>query len=82
MANIPRRRFLNQAGMAGLAMAANGWLSHTRPQTGSTTTRVVIDPSRQIAALDRRLFGSFLDHLGRAIYTGIYEPGSKFAYSD
>jgi alpha-N-arabinofuranosidase len=42
----------------------------------------VIDPSRQIAALDRRLFGSFLEHLGRAIYTGIYEPGSKLADSN
>jgi alpha-N-arabinofuranosidase len=50
-----------------------------RAQTASATTRVVIDPSRQIATLDRRLFGSFLEHLGRAIYTGIYEPGSKLA---
>lgn len=28
---------------------------------------------------DRRLFGSFLEHLGRAIYTGVYEPGSRLA---
>jgi alpha-N-arabinofuranosidase len=83
MAHIPRRRFLNQAGMAGLAVAANGWLDRTsRAQTGSATTHVVVDPSRQIATLDRRLFGSFLEHLGRAIYTGIYEPGSKFADSN
>ena len=67
---------MNQAGLAGLAVAANGWLSRTaRPETSSGTTRVVIDPSRQIAALDRRIFGSFLEQLGRAIYTGIYEPG-------
>jgi alpha-L-arabinofuranosidase len=80
---IPRRRFLNQAGLAGLAVAANGWLSRTaRPETSSGTTRVLIDPSRQIAVLDRRIFGSFLEHLGRAIYTGIYEPGSKFADSN
>src|SRR6516165_4461028 len=83
MANIPRRRFLNQAGMAGLAVAANGWLSPAaRGQSGTATTRVVVDPSRQIAALDRRLFGSFLEQLGRAIYTGIYEPGSKLADSN
>ena len=24
---------------------------------------------------DRRLFGSFIEHLGRAVYNGIYEPG-------
>ena len=29
--------------------------------------------------LDRRLLGSFLEHLGRAVYTGVYEPGSKLA---
>jgi alpha-N-arabinofuranosidase len=29
--------------------------------------------------LDRRLLGSFLEHLGRAIYTGVYEPGSRTA---
>src|SRR5215471_8523984 len=28
-----------------------------------------------IGETDRRLFGSFIEHLGRAIYTGIYEPG-------
>ncbi len=83
MANIPRRRFLNQAGMAGLAVAASSWSGRAfRAQTAPATTRVVIDPSRQIAALDRRLFGSFLEHLGRAIYTGIYEPGSKLADSN
>ena len=83
MVNVPRRRFLNQAGMAGLAVAAQGWLGRAaRAQAGSATTRVVVDLSRQIAALDRRLFGSFLEQLGRAIYTGIYEPGSKLADSN
>jgi alpha-N-arabinofuranosidase len=28
-----------------------------------------------IGETDRRLFGSFIEHLGRAVYTGIYEPG-------
>jgi alpha-N-arabinofuranosidase len=29
--------------------------------------------------LDRNLFGSFLEHLGRAIYEGIYDPGSSLS---
>jgi alpha-N-arabinofuranosidase len=29
--------------------------------------------------MDRRLLGAFLEHLGRAIYTGVYEPDSKLA---
>ena len=27
-----------------------------------------------ISTIDRRIYGSFLEHLGRAIYEGIYEP--------
>jgi alpha-N-arabinofuranosidase len=35
-----------------------------------------------VAPLDRNLFGSFLEHLGRAIYQGIYDPGSKLSDSN
>src|SRR5690606_35973349 len=31
------------------------------------------------ATVDDRLYGAFLEHLGRAIYTGIYEPGHPSA---
>jgi alpha-N-arabinofuranosidase len=44
--------------------------------------RVTIDPDRSISTLDRNLFGSFIEHLGRAVYEGIYEPGSRFADSN
>ncbi|MBO6011481.1 MAG: alpha-N-arabinofuranosidase, partial [Oscillospiraceae bacterium] len=27
-----------------------------------------------VGEIDRRLFGSFIEHLGRAVYGGIYEP--------
>lgn len=32
-----------------------------------------------IAPIDERIYGAFLEHLGRAIYTGIYEPGHSTA---
>ena len=35
-----------------------------------------------IARIDDRLYGAFLEHLGRAIYTGIYEPGHPTADAD
>ena len=44
-----------------------------------SAARVTIDPDRSISAIDRNLFGSFIEHLGRAVYEGIYEPGSKLA---
>jgi alpha-N-arabinofuranosidase len=36
--------------------------------------KVIIDKDYQISEIDERLFGSFIEHLGRAVYTGIYEP--------
>ena len=35
-----------------------------------------------IAKIDKRLYGSFIEHLGRAVYTGIYQPGHPSADSD
>ena len=32
-----------------------------------------------IARIDDRVYSAFLEHLGRAIYTGIYEPGHPTA---
>ena len=28
-----------------------------------------------VGEIDRRIYGSFIEHLGRAVYGGIYEPG-------
>jgi alpha-L-arabinofuranosidase len=33
----------------------------------------------QISPVDPRVFGSFIEHLGRAVYGGIYEPGHPTA---
>jgi len=41
--------------------------------------KVYVDSRRTISPIDPNLFGSFLEHLGRAIYEGIYEPGSKLS---
>jgi len=35
----------------------------------------IIDKKYRIAEVDNRIYGSFIEHLGRAIYGGIYEPG-------
>ena len=36
--------------------------------------RIKLDLQRQVGEIDRRIFGSFIEHLGRAVYGGIYEP--------
>ena len=39
-------------------------------------TRIAIDPGRAIGRLDRKVFGGFVEYLGRCIYGGLYEEGS------
>ncbi|MEU7614300.1 hypothetical protein AB0A90_33740, partial [Micromonospora sp. NPDC049204] len=46
------------------------------------TARLSLDPRRRVAPVSRRLFGSFVEHLGRCVYTGIYEPGHPTADAD
>ncbi|QXT62327.1 arabinosylfuranosidase ArfA [Tessaracoccus palaemonis] len=44
-----------------------------------TTTRITVDPAFVVGPVRRRTFGSFVEHLGRCVYTGIYEPGHESA---
>jgi alpha-L-arabinofuranosidase len=39
------------------------------------SAKIVADPEFGLGAIDRRLYGSFIEHLGRAVYSGIFEPG-------
>ena len=40
---------------------------------------VTIDPKFITSDIDRRIFGSFIEHLGRAVYGGIYQPGNALS---
>jgi alpha-N-arabinofuranosidase len=40
---------------------------------------VSLDPDHHRGVIDRRLFGSFVEHMGRCVYTGIFEPGHPSA---
>jgi alpha-N-arabinofuranosidase len=41
--------------------------------------KIGIDLDRKIGSVDRRIFGNFIEHLGRCIYGGIYEEGSPLS---
>jgi alpha-N-arabinofuranosidase len=77
--SFDRRTFLAGLGKAGAALAAESWFEAIGyAQVGRGPARVRIQPP--IASdFDRRVLGSFLEHLGRAIYTGVYQPGSSLA---
>ena len=36
---------------------------------------IKLSPQDQISKIDQRIYSSFIEHMGRAVYTGIYEPG-------
>jgi alpha-L-arabinofuranosidase len=40
---------------------------------------IVVDRDFTIAPLDRRVFGTFVEHMGRCVYGGIFEPGHPTA---
>jgi alpha-L-arabinofuranosidase len=44
--------------------------------------QITLHPDFHIGPIDPRLYGSFIEHLGRAVYGGIYEPGHPTAGSD
>ncbi|MFZ0547835.1 MAG: alpha-L-arabinofuranosidase C-terminal domain-containing protein [Candidatus Promineifilaceae bacterium] len=43
------------------------------------TTHIHLHSQFQIGRVDPRIFGGFLEHLGRAVYEGVYEPDSAHA---
>ena len=43
------------------------------------STRIHLHTRYQIGQVDQRIFGGFLEHIGRAVYQGVYEPESRHA---
>jgi alpha-N-arabinofuranosidase len=46
------------------------------------SSKITLDAERVNGSIDPKLFGGFLEHMGRAIYEGIYEPDSPLADSN
>lgn len=86
MVCLSRRQLLQSTLVGGASsIAASPFWADPRANGAEVTSgsaRVTIDPDRAISTLDRNLFGSFIEHLGRAVYEGIYDPGSRFADSN
>ena len=44
--------------------------------------RILVHKSFQIGEVDKNIFGGFVEHIGRCVYTGVYEPDHKLADKD
>ncbi|UKA75749.1 arabinosylfuranosidase ArfA [Arthrobacter sp. FW306-07-I] len=52
----------------------------TQPEPAAA--KITLDPSFVVGPVRRRTFGAFVEHLGRCVYTGIFEPDHPDADED
>ena len=78
-AAVDRRTFLAGLGGTGALLAAGGWLDAVGYAQTRGPARAFVRKRPGGIDFDRRVLGSFLEHLGRAVYTGVYQPGSALA---
>jgi hypothetical protein len=72
--------FSGQPGSDRRRACTSSWLEAIGyAQAARGPARALIQQPRLGADFDRRVLGAFLEHLGRAIYTGVYQPGSSLA---
>jgi len=49
---------------------------YTSKNNETKKANLILDKDFIVARVDERLYGSFIEHLGRAVYRGIYDPGN------
>ena len=74
-----RRDFFQTLSGSSAALAAGSWLQPLGYAQTRGAARTIINQARHKGNLDRRILGSFLEHLGRAVYEGVYDPKSPLA---
>lgn len=47
--------------------------------TQKLNARIKIDTDRIIGEIDEKIYGNFVEHLGRCVYGGIYDPGNPLS---
>jgi len=50
-----------------------------RNMVSAQNAKIKIDIDRTIGEVDKNIYGNFVEHLGRCVYGGIYEEGSKLS---
>lgn len=88
-----RRNFMKSGATALLGAAAMPlnlslrWMRDAMQNASAATApptvaRIKIDFDRRIGRIERNIYGNFIEHLGRCIYDGIYDEGSKLSDSE
>jgi alpha-N-arabinofuranosidase len=68
---------LSRRSFCAAAAVAAPWMA--RAQSGPLRARVRIDTERVIGEIDPKIYGNFIEHLGRCIEGGVFEEGSSLS---
>src|SRR4051794_31802284 len=71
---------LTRRNFSSLLVASPALLKGQR--TSSQAARIKVDTERVIGEIDPKVYGNFIEHLGRCIQGGIFEEGSKVSDSE
>ena len=54
---------------------------NTAQSIGDAAHKAQVDlhTEHRVAAIDERIFSGFLEHMGRAVYQGVFDPGSPLS---
>src|SRR5580658_1968768 len=64
------------------ALAASPWIARAQTQPAARRARIKVDTDRVIGDIDRKIYGNFVEHLGRCVEGGVFEEGSKLSDPD
>ena len=65
--------------MKYLILLICGMMAASHMDARDNKARIKIDIERRVGEIDPMLYGNFIEHLGRCIYGGLYEPGSPLS---
>ena len=74
-----RRDILRTLTSSSAALAASSWLQPLGYTQSLGPARTTVNQARHKGPMDRRVLGAFLEHLGRAVYEGVFDPKSPLA---
>ena len=63
-------------------LAASPLVARAQTQQALRHARIKVDTDRVIGDIDRKIYGNFVEHLGRCVDGGVFEEGSKLSDPD
>jgi alpha-N-arabinofuranosidase len=76
-------KFMETKKMTGLVLTMLcvfvGSLTAQSSRAANAEARIKIDIDRKIGRINKNLYGNFVEHLGRCVYGGVYDPDSEQA---